>query len=86
MNGVPLIVIAKNLGHRDTRMVEHHYGHLAPSYVAEAIHAGAPRFGIATPTSVVPLHASKSRRKVKNDDRPLHLSRHSTYTRKRDRA
>jgi hypothetical protein len=29
MNGVPLLVIAKNLGHRDTRMVEMHYGHLA---------------------------------------------------------
>jgi integrase len=45
MNGVPLIVVAKNLGHSDTRMVEKHYGHLAPSYVADAIRAGAPRFG-----------------------------------------
>ncbi|WP_439375325.1 tyrosine-type recombinase/integrase [Bradyrhizobium sp. DASA03120] len=45
MNGVPLIVVAKNLGHSDTRMVERHYGHLAPSYVADAIRAGAPRFG-----------------------------------------
>jgi integrase len=40
MNGVPLIVVAKNLGHSDTRMVEKHYGHLAPSYVADAIRAG----------------------------------------------
>ena len=30
MNGVPLLVVAKNLGHADTRMVEKHYGHLAP--------------------------------------------------------
>lgn len=45
MNGVPLLVVAKNLGHSDTRMVERHYGHLAPSYVADAIRAGAPRFG-----------------------------------------
>lgn len=44
MNGVPLMVVAKNLGHSDTRMVEKHYGHLAPSYVADAIRAGAPRF------------------------------------------
>jgi hypothetical protein len=29
----------------DTRMVEKHYGHLAPSYIADAIRAGAPRFG-----------------------------------------
>ena len=45
MNGVPLLVVAKNLGHADTRMVERHYGHLAPSYVADAIRAGAPKFG-----------------------------------------
>ena len=45
MNGVPLIIVAKNLGHKDTRMVEKHYGHLAPSYVADAIRAGAPKFG-----------------------------------------
>lgn len=45
MAGVPLLVVAKNLGHSDTRMVETHYGHLAPSYVADAIRAGAPRFG-----------------------------------------
>jgi integrase len=45
MNGVPLLVVAKNLGHRDTRMVERHYGHLAPTYIADAIRAGAPKFG-----------------------------------------
>jgi integrase len=45
MNGTPLLVVAKNLGHANTRMVEKHYGHLAPSYIAEAIRAGAPRFG-----------------------------------------
>jgi integrase len=45
MNGVPMLVVAKNLGHSDTRMVEKHYGHLAPSFVADAIRAGAPRFG-----------------------------------------
>jgi integrase len=44
MNGVPLLVVAKNLGHADTRMVERHYGHLAPSYITEAIRAGAPKF------------------------------------------
>jgi integrase len=44
MNGVPLLLVAKNLGHKDTRMVEKHYGHLAPSYVADAIRANAPRF------------------------------------------
>jgi integrase len=45
MNGVPLIVVAKNLGHSNTRMVEKHYGHLADDYVKEAIRESAPRFG-----------------------------------------
>jgi integrase len=45
MNGAPLLVVAKNLGHSDTRMVERHYGHMAPSYIADAIRAAAPKFG-----------------------------------------
>jgi integrase len=54
MAGVPLMVVAKNLGHRDTRMCELHYSHLAPSYITDAIRAGAPRFGL-TPTNVKTL-------------------------------
>jgi integrase len=59
MNGVPLMVVAKNLGHRDTRMCEQHYSHLAPSYIADAIRAGAPRFGTVKPSNVEPLGARK---------------------------
>jgi len=55
MNGVPLMIVAKNLGHADTRMVEKHYGHLSPSYVAEAIRAGAPVFGFKPDTKVATL-------------------------------
>lgn len=47
MNGIPLLVVAQNLGHSDTRMVEKHYGHLAPSYRRDVIRANAPQFGIA---------------------------------------
>jgi len=36
-------------------MVERHYGHLAPSYVADAIRAGAPKFGLSKPGNVRPL-------------------------------
>jgi integrase len=61
MNGVPLLVVAKNLGHADTRMVERRYGHLAPSYITEAIHAGAPRFGAGPPGSVTPLERALRR-------------------------
>jgi integrase len=58
MAGVPLLVVAKNLGHTDTRMVEKHYGHLAPSYIAEAIRAGAPRFGFKA-DGAVPLQGRR---------------------------
>jgi integrase len=55
MNGVPLMVVAKNLGHADTRMVEKHYGHLAPSYIADAIRAGAPKFGFKPHPNIATL-------------------------------
>jgi integrase len=45
MNAVPLMVVAQNLGHSDTRMVELHYGHLSESFVAKAIRDGAQQFG-----------------------------------------
>jgi integrase len=59
MNRTPLLVVAKNLGHADTRMVERHYGHLAPSFVADAIRAGAPRFGFVSDPTVVSLASTK---------------------------
>ena len=37
-------------------MVEKHYGHLAPSYVADAIRAGAPRFGLKPDKRIVELN------------------------------
>lgn len=42
LRGVPLFVIAKQLGHSDTRMAERHYAHLTPSYVADTIRANFP--------------------------------------------
>jgi integrase len=59
MNGTPLPVVARNLGHADTRMVEKHYGHLAQSYVADAIRAGAPRFGREKPSNVKPMERAR---------------------------
>lgn len=44
--GAPLIVVAEALGHADTRMVDRHYAHLAPSYVAETIRRTAPNLQI----------------------------------------
>ena len=53
--GVPLAFVAAQLGHSDTRMVEKHYGHLAPSALADAIRSLAPYLGIATPAKVATL-------------------------------
>jgi integrase len=55
MAKVPLLVVAKNLGHRDTRMVEMHYGHLAEDYVSKAIREGAPRFGFKPDKKIATL-------------------------------
>jgi integrase len=60
MNGMPLIVVAKNLGHTTTRMVEKHYGHLAPSYLVQAVRVYAPRFAAPAQSHVKKLR-SKSR-------------------------
>jgi integrase len=58
MRGVPMGVIAAQLGHRDTRMTEKHYAHLAPSYVAETIRVNFPKLGIAETLNVVPLRVA----------------------------
>jgi integrase len=59
MNGVPMGVIAAQLGHADTRMTEKHYAHLAPSYVAQTIRANFPDLGITGTSEVVPLRRAK---------------------------
>jgi integrase len=46
MKGVPMPVIAQQLGHADTRMTEKHYAHLSPSYVADTIRQNFPTLGI----------------------------------------
>ena len=46
LRGMPLLYVASQLGHRDTRMVERHYGHLVPSAVAKAVKKHAPKMGI----------------------------------------
>jgi integrase len=60
MKGVPMGVIAEQLGHADTRMTEKHYAHLAPSYVADTIRAHFPTLGIGSDQSVVLLRTANS--------------------------
>jgi integrase len=57
MRNVPLVVIAAQLGHSDTRMVEMHYGHLSPSYVADTVRAAFGSLGLVGPSKVVPIGA-----------------------------
>jgi integrase len=45
MAGASPFVVSRNLGHSDTRMVEKHYGHLAPSHIRDMIEATALRIG-----------------------------------------
>lgn len=59
--GVPLLFVAEALGHSDVRMVTKHYGHLAPSHVADAIRAALPKFGGSSATArVTDLRAHKA--------------------------
>jgi integrase len=59
MKGAPLAVIAKQLGHADTRMTERHYAHLAPNYVADTIRAHFPELGIVPASNVTTLKPRK---------------------------
>jgi hypothetical protein len=55
MAGIPSMVVAENLGHTDTRMVERHYGHLGQSYKAKLIRENMPTLGGRDDTNVATL-------------------------------
>ncbi len=61
MNGASLQVTARQLGHSDTRMVEKHYGHMAPSYIADTVRAALGPLGFAPDKNIVPLKKTKRR-------------------------
>ena len=50
--GVPLKAIAEQLGHTSTAMVERHYGHLADTFVSEAVQKAMGSLGIVEPSNV----------------------------------
>jgi integrase len=62
MRGTPMQVIAKQLGHSDTRMTEKHYAHFAPDYVADTIREKMPTLGIVEPSNVQPVGKRKGKR------------------------
>jgi len=46
MAGVNPVALAKAMGHKDTRMVMKHYGHLLPDWVGQEINSKAPHLGL----------------------------------------
>ena len=58
MAGVSLSVVAAQLGHADTRMVDRHYGHLADSHIRDAIRA-VPALGIDEPSNVARIDGKR---------------------------
>jgi integrase len=61
MKSVPLPVVAAQLGHSDTRMVEKHYGHLAPTYIADTVRAAFDRMGLVQADNVATFATAKVR-------------------------
>ena len=49
MKGVPMGVIAAQLGHADLKMTTKHYAHLSPSYVADTFRAAFALLGSMPP-------------------------------------
>jgi integrase len=49
MNGMPLEVLQKQLGHADLRMTMRHYAHLCDTYKQKSVRANAPSFGFPDP-------------------------------------
>ena len=48
LKGVPMAVIAKAMGHKDTRITERHYAHLQSGYVSETIREAVAGLGIVS--------------------------------------
>jgi integrase len=53
MKGVPMAVIAAQLGHADTRMTERHYAHMGPGYIAETVRLSFGTLGIIPESDTV---------------------------------
>jgi integrase len=58
--GVPLVFVAQQLGHANTRQVEKHYGHLCKTAKAESVRKLTPSLGIHTPHNLAALGIKKA--------------------------
>jgi hypothetical protein len=55
-NGVPMGVIAEQLGHADVKITAKHYAHLSPGYVADTIRAAFGDLGIVPASNLRSMH------------------------------
>jgi integrase len=62
MKGVPMHVIAAQLGHSSVKVTERHYAHLSPGYVADTIRAAFGSLGLVPAINVTPLRHGVSPR------------------------
>lgn len=53
MNGMPLEVLQKQLGHKDIRITLKHYAHLCSDYKQQSVRAHAPSFGFTEPVEIM---------------------------------
>lgn len=60
MSGAPLAVVAAQIGHSDTRMVEKYYGHMSPNYIADTVRQTFGDLGIMEKTNLVPFSTAAS--------------------------
>jgi integrase len=61
MRGVPMAVIAAQLGHKDAKITGKHYAHLSPGYVADTIRAAFGSLGLVPETNVTSLRRDAGR-------------------------
>lgn len=66
--------VAAQLGHTDTRMTEKHYGHLAPTALADAIRTLAPELGLGNAPLDFDLILGMLRRVTNLTDAGLRMS------------
>jgi integrase len=59
MSGLPIAVVASNLGHSDSRVTEKHYAHLGASFIADQLRRLGPDFGTVPDSTIVPMTLGK---------------------------
>lgn len=60
LNGTPLQIVSKVLGHSDTRITERHYAHLADGHIEQTVRQNLPDLGGFKPDNVSILKRSEA--------------------------